>query len=60
MSRKKGVVSDRLKEEIAKELGFDDVVDWGGIPSRDAGNLVERVVEMAQNESMKDKNQRTK
>lgn len=60
MPRKKGVVSDRLKEEIAKELGFYDVVDWGGIPSRDAGNLVEHVVEMAQNESMNDKNQRNK
>lgn len=48
---KKGVMSNRLKEEIAKELGFYDVVEregWGGIKSRDAGNMVKRAVEMAQ------------
>ncbi|MDX1771062.1 MAG: protein sspF, partial [Planococcaceae bacterium] len=40
MPRKNGVMSDRLKVEIAKELGFYDVVEregWGGIKSRDAG-----------------------
>lgn len=45
------IMSNRLKEEIAKELGFYDVVEregWGGIKSRDAGNLVKRAVEMAQ------------
>ena len=39
------------KEEIAKELGFFDVVEkegWGAIKSRDAGNLVKRAVEIAQ------------
>ena len=48
---KKSVMSNRLKEEIAKELGFYDVVDregWGGIKCRDAGNMVKRAVEMAQ------------
>lgn len=48
---KKSVMSNRLKEEIAKELGFYDVVEregWGGIKSRDAGNMVKRAVEMAQ------------
>lgn len=46
---RKGIMSDRLKEEIAKELGFYDVVEregWGGIKSRDAGNIVKRAVEM--------------
>lgn len=50
MARKR-IMSDRLKEEIAKELGFYDVVEregWGGIKSRDAGNMVKRAVEMAQ------------
>lgn len=51
MSRRKGIMSERFKEEIAKELGFYDVVQregWGGIKSRDAGNMVKRAVEIAQ------------
>lgn len=50
MARKR-VMSERLKEEIAKELGFYDVVQregWGGIKSRDAGNMVKRAIEMAE------------
>lgn len=56
---RKGIMSDRLKEEIAKELGFYDVVQkegWGGIRARDAGNMVKRAIEMAQS-SLADKNQ---
>lgn len=44
-------MSDRLKEEIAKELGFYETVQkegWGGIKARDAGNMVKRAVEMAE------------
>ncbi|HZG72812.1 MAG TPA: small, acid-soluble spore protein, alpha/beta type [Chondromyces sp.] len=51
MGRRRGVMSDRLKEEIAKELGFYDVVQrdgWGGITARDAGNMVKRAVEIAE------------
>lgn len=47
---RKGVMSDQLKEEIAKDLGFYDVVQregWGGIRARDAGNMVKRAIEMA-------------
>lgn len=43
-------MSEQLKEEIAKELGFYDVVQregWGGIKSRDAGNMVKHAIEMA-------------
>ena len=43
-------MSDQLKEELAQELGFYDVVQkdgWGGITSRDAGNMVKRSVELA-------------
>lgn len=43
-------MSDQLKAELAKDLGFYDVVEregWGGISSRDAGNMVKRAVELA-------------
>lgn len=46
-------MSDRLKEEIAKELGFYDTVQkegWGGIRARDAGNMVKRAIEIAENQ----------
>jgi len=51
MARRRGIMSDRLKEEIAKELGFYDTVQregWGGIRARDAGNMVKRAIEMAE------------
>jgi small acid-soluble spore protein F (minor alpha/beta-type SASP) len=51
VARRRGVMSGQLKEEIAKELGFYEVVEkegWGGIRAKDAGNLVKRAVEMAQ------------
>lgn len=44
-------MSDQLKEEIAKELGFYDTVvkeGWGGIKARDAGNMVKRAIELAE------------
>ncbi len=49
------IMSEGFKEELAKELGFYDVVQkegWGGIKARDAGNMVKRAVEIAQ-QSMK-------
>ncbi|MFD2639668.1 small, acid-soluble spore protein, alpha/beta type [Piscibacillus sp. B03] len=58
MGRRRGIMSDRLKEEIAKELGFYDTVQkegWGGIKSRDAGNMVKRAVQMAQEQMSKDR-----
>ncbi|WP_172373710.1 small, acid-soluble spore protein, alpha/beta type [Sporosarcina jiandibaonis] len=51
MARKRGIMSEQLKVEIAKELGFYDVVEqegWGGIKARDAGNMVKRAIEMAE------------
>nr|WP_272893805.1 small, acid-soluble spore protein, alpha/beta type [Heyndrickxia oleronia] len=44
-------MSSQLKEELAKELGFYDVVQqegWGGIKAKDAGNMVKRAIEIAQ------------
>jgi small acid-soluble spore protein F (minor alpha/beta-type SASP) len=51
MSRRRGMMSEPLKEELAKELGFYDVVmkeGWGGIKARDAGNMVKKAIEMAE------------
>jgi small acid-soluble spore protein F (minor alpha/beta-type SASP) len=51
VGRRRGVMSYRLKEELAKELGFYDVVQkegWGGIRAKDAGNMVKRAVELAE------------
>jgi small acid-soluble spore protein F (minor alpha/beta-type SASP) len=48
--RRRGVMSTQFKEELAKELGFYDVVQkegWGGIRAKDAGNMVKRAVELA-------------
>ncbi|SEU06713.1 small acid-soluble spore protein F (minor alpha/beta-type SASP) [Salinibacillus kushneri] len=46
-------MSDQFKEEIAKDLGFYDTVQkegWGGIRARDAGNMVKRAIEMAEDQ----------
>ncbi|WP_040206574.1 small, acid-soluble spore protein, alpha/beta type [Neobacillus jeddahensis] len=51
MGRRRGIMSNHLKEELAKELGFYDVVQregWGGIKAKDAGNMVKRAIELAQ------------
>jgi small acid-soluble spore protein F (minor alpha/beta-type SASP) len=49
--RRRGMMSEGFKEELAKELGFYDVVQqegWGGIKAKDAGNMVKRAIEIAQ------------
>ncbi len=51
MARRRGIMSEQMKEELAKELGFYDVVQkegWGGIRARDAGNMVKRAIEIAE------------
>ncbi|QQE79397.1 small, acid-soluble spore protein, alpha/beta type [Alicyclobacillus sp. SO9] len=51
MGRRRGTMSDGLKMELAKELGFYDKVQtdgWGGITTRDAGNMVKRAIEIAE------------
>jgi len=58
VGRRKGIMSDQFKEELAKELGFYDVVQregWGGIKARDAGNMVKRAVELAEQQLMNQK-----
>ncbi|KHD85018.1 small, acid-soluble spore protein, alpha/beta type [Heyndrickxia ginsengihumi] len=51
MSRRRSIMSEQFKEELAKDLGFYDVVQkegWGGIKARDAGNMVKRAIELAE------------
>ncbi|MDR9505732.1 small, acid-soluble spore protein, alpha/beta type [Brevibacillus agri] len=51
MGRKRGMMSEQFKMELAKELGFYDKVQaegWGGITTRDAGNMVKRAVQLAE------------
>jgi small acid-soluble spore protein F (minor alpha/beta-type SASP) len=51
MGRRRGVMSEQFKVELAKELGFYDTVQregWGGIRTRDAGNMVRRAIEIAE------------
>ncbi|MGD6819076.1 small, acid-soluble spore protein, alpha/beta type [Metabacillus sp. 84] len=50
MGRRKGVMTESFKYELAKDLGFYETVmseGWGGIRSRDAGNMTKRAVELA-------------
>lgn len=51
MARRRGIMSESFKYELAKDLGFYDVVKregWGGITTRDAGNMVKRAVQIAE------------
>lgn len=49
--RRRGVMSEQLKYELAKDLGFYNTVQregWGGITTKDAGNMVKRAIQMAE------------
>lgn len=49
--RSKSVMSYQLKEQIAQELGFRDTLKqegFGGVSSRDCGNMVKMAIEMAE------------
>ncbi len=51
MGRRRGIMSEQFKEELARDLGFYDTVQregWGGITTRDAGNMVKRAIEIAE------------
>lgn len=48
---KGGLMSDKMKYELAKELGIDDLVQdgyWGEVPSKQCGNLVRKAIEIAE------------
>lgn len=51
MSRKRSIMSEQLKYEIARELGVDQTVSsqgWGAVSSRDCGNMVRKAIEIAE------------
>ena len=51
MSNNRNLMSDKLKEEIAKELGVYDQVKqdggWGNVSSKTCGNMVTKAIEIA-------------
>ena len=54
--RRRGVMSEQLKTELAKDLGFYDTVQeegWGGIRAKDAGNMVKRAIQLAEQAAAK-------
>lgn len=54
MSKRKSIMSERLKEEIAKELGVYEIVKndgWGSVSSRNCGNMVKKAIEKANRNS---------
>ena len=56
MSRNRGIMSENLKTEIAKELGVDDKVKsegWGAVSSKNCGNMVKKAIEIADRNTMK-------
>jgi small acid-soluble spore protein F (minor alpha/beta-type SASP) len=53
--RRRGMMSESFKYELAKDLGFYETVQregWGGIRTKDAGNMVKRAIQIAE-QSMK-------
>ncbi|MCC3377003.1 small, acid-soluble spore protein, alpha/beta type [Cohnella sp. REN36] len=51
MSRRRSTMSEQFKTELAKDLGFYDTVQqegWGGIRAKDAGNMVKRAIQIAE------------
>ncbi|WP_027086722.1 small, acid-soluble spore protein, alpha/beta type [Cohnella panacarvi] len=56
MSRRRGVMSEQFKAEIAKDLGIYEKVQregWGGITTKDAGNMVKRAIQIAEQAAAK-------
>ncbi|MCI8482318.1 MAG: small, acid-soluble spore protein, alpha/beta type [Clostridia bacterium] len=52
MSRNSKLISNELREEIAKELGVYDTVkqdggSWGNVSAKDCGNIVKKAIEIA-------------
>lgn len=54
--RRRGMMSEELKTELAKELGFYETVEregWGGITTKDAGNMVKKAIQLAEEAARK-------
>ncbi|MFD0962137.1 small, acid-soluble spore protein, alpha/beta type [Paenibacillus chungangensis] len=55
--RRRGMMSEGLKVELAKDLGFYDTIQeegWGGIKAKDAGNMVKRAIQLAEQAAAKE------
>ncbi|MCD9026261.1 small, acid-soluble spore protein, alpha/beta type [Cohnella silvisoli] len=56
MTRRRSVMSEQFKAELAKDLGFYETVQregWGGIRTKDAGNMVKRAIQIAEQTAAK-------
>ncbi len=57
MARKRGIMSDALKMECARELGIYDQVqrdgDFGNVSSRNCGYMVRTAIQIAERALMK-------
>lgn len=54
--RRRSTMSEQLKNELAKDLGFYDTVQregWGAIKAKDAGNMVKRAIQIAEQAAAK-------
>ena len=51
MSNNRAIISDKLREEIAKELGVYDKVKedggWRNVSSKTCGSIVKKAIEIA-------------
>lgn len=51
MSNNRAIISDKLREEIAKELGVYDKVKedggWSNVSSKTCGSIVKKAIEIA-------------
>lgn len=51
-------MSEQFKYELAQDLGFAGTVEkegWGGITTKDAGNMVKRAIQLAEQASRKER-----
>jgi len=60
LARRRSIMSEQLKYEIARELGVDRIVaseGWGGVSSRDCGNIVTKAIQIAEQSLSSQNNQ---
>jgi len=49
--RRRGVMTEAFKQELARDLGFAHKVEregWGAITAKEAGNMVKRAIQLAE------------
>lgn len=53
--RRRSMMSDTLKQQIARELGFADTLrqqGFGGVSARNCGNMVKAAIQIAERNMM--------